>query len=202
MKDRKILCFSHNNLTLRTIFYIIDFALVEVILLKWNLQWLLKQNNGEFSFSDELVFPKEAFLKFNNLLDLKNVYVQGNGRLVIKDQRLYIDMKITGMMVLPCALTLEEVDYPFEIESTEVFSFDKPSPDEDVHEVKKNIVDITPIIFQNIMAEVPLRVVKEGAKVKTEGEGWRIISTKEEVTDQEIIDPRLAKLKNYFKDKN
>ena len=104
--------------------------------------------------------------------------------------------------MLPCALTLEEVDYPFEIESTEVFSFDKPSLDEDVHEVKKNIVDITPIIFQNIMAEVPLRVVKEGAKVKTEGEGWRIISTKEEVTDQEIIDPRLAKLKNYFKDKN
>lgn len=169
--------------------------------MKWNLQWLLKQKNGEFTFSDELVFPKEAFLKFNNLLDLKDVYVEGKGCYVQKDQRLYVDMRIKGTMVLPCALTLEEVDYPFETESTEVFSFDKPSPEEDVHEVKKNIVDITPIIFQNIMAEVPLRVVKKGAKVKTEGKGWKIISTEEEVTDQEVIDPRLAKLKDYFNDK-
>ena len=91
--------------------------------MKWNIQWLLKQKNGEFKFSDELVFPEEAFLKFNNLLDLKNVYVEGNGRFVPKDRRLYVDLKIKGIMVLPCALTLEEVDYPFEIESTEVFSF-------------------------------------------------------------------------------
>lgn len=188
-------------MTTGNVFYIIDFALVEVILLKWNLQWLLKQKDGEFSFSDELVFPKKAFLKFNELLDLKDVYVHGHGKLFISEQRLYVDMKISGIMVLPCALTLEEVDYPFETESTEVFSFDKPSPDEEVHEVKKNIVDITPIIFQNIMAEVPLRVVKEGASIQSEGKGWKIISEEEEVNDQEVIDPRLAVLKNYF-DKN
>lgn len=168
--------------------------------MKWNIQWLLKQKNGEFTFSDELVFPKEAFIKFNNLLDLKDVHVEGNGRFVPKDRRLYVDLYIKGIMVLPCALTLEEVDYPFEIESTEVFSFDKTLPDEDIHEVKKNVVDITPIIFQNIMSEVPLRVVKDDATIKTEGKGWKIINN-EEVTDQEIIDPRLAKLKNYFNDK-
>ncbi len=182
-------------------FVIIGDALVEVILLKWNIQWLLKQKNGEFTFSDELVFPKEAFSKFSNLIDLKDVFVEGKGRYVPKDQRLYIDLKIKGMMILPCALTLEEVDYPFEIESTEVFSFDKPLPDEDVHEVKKNVANVTPIIFQNIISEVPLRVTKQDAKVKSSGEGWKIISD-EEVTDQEIIDPRLAKLKEYFEEKN
>ena len=82
------------------------------------------------------------------------------------------------------------------------FLFDKPLPEEDIHEVKKNVVDITPIIFQNIMADVPLRVVKEGAEVKREGYGWKIISNKEEVTDQEIIVLRLAKLKDYFNDEN
>lgn len=170
--------------------------------MKWNLQWLLKQKDGKFTFSDELVFPKEAFLQFNHLLDLKDIHIEGVGQFDVKDQRLYVDLKISGIMVLPCALTLEEVDYPFESESTEVFSFNKPSVDEDVHEVKKNIVDITPIVFQNIMAEVPLRVVKEGAKVKTEGKGWKIVSNEEVEADQEMIDPRLAKLKNYFKDKN
>ena len=81
------------------------------------------------------------------MLDLKNVYVEGNGRFVPKDRRLYVDLKIKGIMVLPCALTLEEVDYPFEIESTEVFSFDKPLPEEDIHEVKKNVVDINTYYF-------------------------------------------------------
>ena len=170
--------------------------------MKWNLQWLLKQKDGKFNFSDDLVFPKEAFLQFNHLLDLKDVFVEGKGQYILKENRLYVDMKISGIMVLPCALTLEEVDYPFETESTEVFSFDKPLPEEDVHEVKKNIVDITPIIFQNIMAEVPLRVVKKGATIKNEGKGWKIISEEDQVTDQEILDPRLAKLKDYFKDKN
>lgn len=63
-------------------------------------------------------------------------------------------------MILPCALTLEDVDYPFDIDSTEVFSFEKPDPLEDVHEAKKDVVDFTPIVFSNIMLEVPMRVVK------------------------------------------
>lgn len=45
-------------------------------------------------------------------------------------------------MIFPCAMTLENVDYPFEINSTEVFAFDKPSALEDVHEVKKILLTL------------------------------------------------------------
>ena len=36
----------------------------------------------------------------------------------------------------------------------------QPQDDEEVIEVKKNIVDLTPVIFQEIMLEVPMRVVR------------------------------------------
>lgn len=169
--------------------------------MKWNLSWLMKQKNGEFTFSEDLVFPHEAFRHVNTLLDLKPVHVEGKGRLILSEQRLYVDLKVSGTMILSCAVSLEEVPYPFETESTEIFSFAKVQPDEDVHEAKKDTVDITPIVFQNIVMEVPTRVVKEGATLKTEGNGWKVINSREE-DDKIDIDPRLAKLKDYFKESN
>lgn len=132
------------------------------------------------------------------LLDLKEVHVEGKGHFAQDEQRLYIDLKISGVMIVSCAVSLEEVAYPFETESTEVFSFVKVDFDEDVHEVKKNTVDLTPIVFQNIVMEVPIRVVKEGAELKSQGNGWKVISEQEADT-KPGIDPRLAKLKDYFK---
>ena len=71
---------------------------------------------------------------------------------------------------------------------------------EDVHEVKKDIVDLTPVVFENIMLEVPMRVVKDDARIKSEGKGWKILDSSASDKNEEYIDPRLAKLKDYFKD--
>lgn len=68
----------------------------------------------------------------------------------------------------------------FHIESNVIFAFYKPQDDEEVIEVKKNIVDLTPVIFQEIMLEVPMRVVKEGASLKTQGHGWKVLSEEDE----------------------
>ena len=45
-----------------------------------------------------------------------------------------------------------------------------------------------------------MRVVKEGATLKTSGTGWKVLNENEE-KDEDYIDPRLAKLKDYFKDR-
>ena len=180
------------------------FALVEVIVLKWNLQWILKQKDYTYDFEDDLKFQSEAFEQVSNLIDVETVHVTGRGRFFPKENRLYVDLNINGTMIVPDAYTNEEVPYPFETSSTEIFSFMKPLPDEEVHEVKKGIVDLTPIIFQNIIVEVPLRVVKDGSNARTSGDGWSIIQSKDEIFSQneDYIDPRLAKLTEYFKDKN
>ena len=170
-----------------------------MIILKYNLQWIVK-HRGKFEFEEGLTFPPELFDQYAQINDLKDIIVSGTGDLDLKDKRLYVDLNIKGTMILPCAVTLEDVDYPFEINSTEVFAFEKPDPLEDVHEVKKDIVNLTPVVFENIMLEVPMRVVKDDANIKSEGKGWKILDSSTSEKNEEYIDPRLAKLKDYFKD--
>ena len=104
--------------------------------MKYSLQWIIK-HKGTFDFEEEITFPCEMFEKYAHINGLKDVIVSGTGNLDTRDKRLYVDLNIKGTMILPCALTLEDVDYPFDIDSTEVFSFEKPDPLEDVHEAKK-----------------------------------------------------------------
>lgn len=172
-----------------------------MIFLKWNLQWIVKQQDGRFSFEEVLSFPLDIFHNLSQINELKDVHVFGHGRLDIKNRHLYIDFQIKGQMILPCAVSLEEVNYPFCIESSVIFAFYKPKDGEDVIEAKRDMVDLTPIIFQEIMMEVPMRIVKDGATLKTEGTGWKVLNEKDESKDEDYIDPRLAKLKDYFKDK-
>lgn len=168
--------------------------------MRYNLQWIIKQQ-GNFEFKESLIFPREVFNKFSHINYLRDIVVSGTGNLDTKGKRLYVDLNIEGVMILPCARTLEEVEYPFNCHSAEVFSFEKPDPLEDVREVKKDIVDFTPVVFENIMLEVPMRVVKDDANIQVEGKGWKILDNKTSDKDEDYIDPRLAKLKDYFKDK-
>ncbi|MFR7592530.1 MAG: YceD family protein [Longibaculum sp.] len=172
-----------------------------MIFLKWNLQWIVKQKDGRFDFDETLSFPSEMFHNLSQINGLKDVNVTGQGRLDMKNRQLYVDFKVKGQMILPCAVSLEDVDYPFEIDSTAIFAFYKPQEDEDVIEAKRDMVDLTPVIFQEIMMDVPMRVVKEGATLKTKGNGWKVLNEEDESRDEDYIDPRLAKLKDYFKDK-
>lgn len=172
-----------------------------MIFLKWNLQWLVKQKDGCFNFEETLNFPSEIFHNLSQINGLEDVNVSGQGRLDARNRQLYVDFKVKGQMILPCAVSLEDVDYPFEFDSSVTFAFYKASEDEDVVEAKRDTVDLTPVVFQEIMMEVPMRVVKKGATLKTEGNGWKVLSDEEGQKDEDYIDPRLAKLKDYFKDK-
>ena len=168
--------------------------------MKYNLQWIVK-HQGKFDIDERLTFPSEMFDQYAHIINLCDVEVKGTGNLEVKEKRLYVELFITGIMVLPCALTLEEVEYPFNIHAHEVFSFEKPDPLEDIREVKRDMIDLTPVIFENIMLDVPMRVVKDDASIQEEGKGWKIFDKDSDVLDEDYIDPRLAKLKDYFKDK-
>ncbi len=169
--------------------------------MKWDLQWIVKQKDGCFHFDEVLSFPTEMFHNLSQINGLKEVHVTGNGRLDMKNRQLYVDFQVEGQMILPCAVSLEDVDYPFDIHSSVVFDFYKPQDDEDVIEVKHDTVELTPVVFQEIMLDVPMRVVKKGAILKTEGIGWKVLNEEDVRQDDDYIDPRLAKLKDYFKDK-
>ena len=76
-------------------------------------------------------------------------------------------------MTLPCALTLEDVEYPFSVDTVEIFVLDSALYEEGDDEilVTGTTVELAPVILQNIMLEKPLRVVKEGAYEEMKKQG-------------------------------
>ena len=73
-------------------------------------------------------------------------------------------------MILPCSISLEEVEYPFEIEIEEnLGNFDE------ILKKNKNSLELLPILCENIVLEIPMKVVKKGIDIKNiSGDGWEL----------------------------
>lgn len=137
-------------------------------------------------------FDKEM-LKKTDIISLDNVSVKGyitsNS---IDDYDL--DVNVDGIMVLPSSLTLEPTDYKFSIKI-------EGNIDELLKEINEtlkknqNTIDILPIIWENILMEIPIRVVGEkNQNLQMEGDGWKFITEEEKK-----LNPELQKLKDLLK---
>lgn len=167
----------------------------EVILLKWSKLELMSAPDQTISFYDEITFEPSAFSKLNQIRGLRKVTVSGELHYDEEVDRAYAQLHVSGVMILACAITNEDVDYDFQTSATEVFAFTKC--DDDVHEAKGDVIELLPVIFQLILMEAPLKVVKPGATYP-KGNGWEVM--REDTWQREKsrqIDPRLAKLKEF-----
>ena len=152
---------------------------------------LKARTNNVVEFSESLIFPPEK-LKDTELLDLKEVQVKGSISRNLMDT-FDIELHISGIMVLPCALTLKSVDYPFKIDVNE--ELENLLKEIDNNSFLGNSVDILPIVWENILMEIPMRVVSPDAKIDNKhGEGWQVINDEE----ADIINPALEKLKDLL----
>ena len=140
-------------------------------------------------------FSKEQ-LEGTDLLKLDDVKING---IISKDSinEYTIDVDVEGVMVLPCAITLEPVDYPFNVK----INGNLEEMLEEINENSKKIensIDIFPIIWENILMEIPMKVVSEKAKdIKLEGDGWRLVTEE----DRGNINPEFQKLSQLFEEK-
>jgi uncharacterized protein len=109
------------------------------------------------------------------LIDMKNLKITGTIEKNILGN-VSLNLEISGIMVLECAITLKPVDYPF----TTNVSGEYEELLEEIGEIGKNslnTIDIFPIIWENILLEVPLRVVSDDAKdIKLSGDGWSLVT--------------------------
>lgn len=147
----------------------------------------------EIAVHEQPLFTKEM-LENTDLLALKNVQVDGFLTKNVVNE-IECTLSIRGVMVLPCSITLKETDYPFvcEISDTLINLFEEIG----IFEKKvENTIDILPIIWENILMEIPMKVVSENAKFeKQEGDGWKLITEEEE---KEVINPEFEKLKDLL----
>ena len=135
---------------------------------------------------DNDVNISEELLKTSTIRRLNNVHFNGYiDRLI--DDTYVLSGVLSGTMVLPDDITLEDYEYDFTSDIEEKI-------DETRINYQKTI-DITLDLWQNILVEIPLRAVNEKNKDLTlKGDGWRLISE----DDVNSINNPLSSLKNLL----
>jgi uncharacterized protein len=136
---------------------------------------LIRLKNGVDEYIDintTYSFPKEM-LKGTDVESLNDVKLKG--QITVSNIGEYkLLLHVEGVMIIPCAVTLKPVSIPLNIEIDEVLNEITEENEEIVQNIE-NTIDILPIIWENILVEIPTRVVSpEADNVKLEGEGWRL----------------------------
>ena len=156
----------------------------------------LKSNIVDKIDIDEEVIVDSELLKETDIIELKDTFVKGF--ITRDDLNSYnLNVIISGTMVLPCSVSLKPTNYEFSC-----------SIDENIEELleelgktlknSENTIDIFPIIWENILMEIPMHIVNEDIHdVKLSGDGWRVITEVED--DSESVNPELQKLKDLLK---
>ena len=138
----------------------------------------LKHDILEYIPIDEDLDVSKIELENSGILSLKKVNLFGT---ITKDNldNYLLDLKISGVMVLPCSITLKPVDYSFNIEITGNIE----EMLEEMNETSKkseNTIDIFPIIWENILMEIPIKVTSPDIDTKNlSGDGWRLVTDDE-----------------------
>lgn len=127
-----------------------------------------KLDSNDISVRDFVVFSDDY--THTDIKRLDDVFVEG---IISKDdyEDIHINLNISGKMLIEDSISLEDVLYPFTCQIDEVL-------EETVKNNSKSI-DITDILWQNIILEVPLRYTEVKDFSKFQGDGWKLVSEEE-----------------------
>ena len=141
--------------------------------------------SGEYELDKDLYSNTE-------IINLSKVKVNGsvtqkeNDDFELND---YIECDITGNMIIPDSISLEQVLYPFSIKYDDFI--------EENARKNQNSLDILAFLWENIVLEVPLQFTKVRDLSKFHGDGWRLIKEEDLKKDN---NPFLDLLKDIEKE--
>ena len=160
-----------------------------------NLTKLITNLSDEILLDDTIEIDK-SYLENTDIKDISKVKINGNIKPYDSNFELNANIKCT--LTLICSVSLKDVKYDVDININEIIGESNDIIDiEENNKIINNSIDLIPIIWQNIILEVPLKVISPDVTPKNiEGDGWKFI-TDEKVMDKDI-DPRLEKLKDFL----
>jgi uncharacterized protein len=149
--------------------------------MKWTLGQLAKTNkpievNYELNLSEYLD-------KMPDVKAISMVKISGNGYELGFDEYVF-SLDIKCELTMTCAISLEDVLYPLDFHTDEIFKTENNDGD-DVNLVT-NEINLDDVVLSNIIMRIPMKVVKDGATFNSEEE------------KEEYINPAFADLKKYL----
>ena len=138
-----------------------------------NIKDLLEGKISQLDLDQEYIIPEDLY-KNTAILALDKVKVKGSLTYPTEDN-LFLDITVSSAMTLEDSLDLQPVKYYF------TFNFA-----ENVYEKLENeqfTLDIIEILWENIVLEIPIRYSEVTDYRKLAGDGWKIISEEEQVSN-------------------
>ena len=120
---------------------------------------------GKLEINEEITLDEPLYQKMNVR---RMEQVKANGLISVNyEDNIELDLDVTGNFIMPCEITGEDVVVPL---NTHI--------EEEILENTLNdefYLDLSNILWENIVLEIPFKVIKEGAKIKCQqGEGWEL----------------------------
>ncbi|WP_456275601.1 YceD family protein [Bacillus sp. AK128] len=168
--------------------------------MKWHVHQLKKFQHKPLLI-DETVDASELKRINHEIRNVSPVIV--TGKVDVSSDKATFHLELKGTLVLPCSRTLVDVELPFDITTTEHFLLQPVDyeVDEEFHKPEGDVVDLLPVIMENILLEIPMQVFAENPNKEESapqsGKDWQVIT---ELEKEEKVDPRLAGLAKFFKE--
>ncbi len=134
----------------------------------------LKRASAPIIMKDEINYSPQEYAQVFSLNKIKKVNVEA--KCSNFGEIIEIHLKIDAQLVLKCSYSLEDVNYRMKTEEILNFSF-SPINDEIV-QIDGNEINLDDSVLAIIIANIPLRIKKKGAK-PVEVEGVRVLSEDE-----------------------
>lgn len=143
---------------------------------------IVRLKNGIVDYievSEELEIPEEL-LSSSSIISMDKVTIEGE--IYRADDDYELDLELKGTMMLPCSISLKPIKYEFDIKINQNYY-------ESLEEIQKNVkksnntIDILPILWENILVEIPIRITDPESDIVTSGDGWRLVSEDEVKTN-------------------
>lgn len=132
--------------------------------MKWTTHELIKLVNVNNEINETV--DLSSFIENTDIIRISPVEVTGDFEVYDAEEfAFYLDIKCT--LILPCAITLDEVEYEVDLSVEEIFTTYK---DDETNTIDGITIDLLPIIWSNILLDKPMRVISENAYDKVDFE--------------------------------
>ncbi|NLY62752.1 MAG: DUF177 domain-containing protein [Erysipelothrix sp.] len=160
--------------------------------MKWSLGDLAIDNNQRMAYQEEINLTIKDLPNIARLRDIQTLTINGVWYYDEINDHLYTEFNLSGDITVSGSLTLRDFTHHIDVDSIEVFGFDQLDDVAD-HLVSNEEVDLLPIIKQLVVANIPVKTVEEDYEYPI-GDGWELVSESSLIPDEDLINPKMAKL--------
>lgn len=115
--------------------------------------------------NEPVIFEKGIYVN-TEVKEINDCVVKGRA-LINYENNIELNLNVSGNFIIPCQISFEDVIVPFN--TTFETEIDENTLNNDFY------LDLSDILWENIILEIPIKVVKEGVKITNlQGEGWEL----------------------------